>query len=458
MRGMSEAERQLRDELVDVREREDAAIKAKAPESEIRALVRREGEIKDALVTITGQSRDPQYDGMRGMGASSRGAADVPEIRGEPDEQLVPGQSFREWVARASENGVSRNRSDGRPVRVESREKDYLEDYWAVKLGLRAETRALNEDTSGSGLAITPESWVGSVIDYLYPMTVLGRAGITRSHMATEVVNVPQFAEPVAPAWIAESSPIGIDANPAFSGPIQLNATGGFKDITTYSIEMAQDAYINGGLSDFLAQSAARKYAIAVDNAGLQGVVGNAGNPGLVNETNFVQQGVSGDSGSGYTVADTTLLSKLAQKLANLNVDPHDARMQFAYISNPSVKGTFARVNASTYAKFWDAPSDVADLVENRWFTSANPAILPTTETDGTDGAGGALTGGALSSIYTGPWSFGMFGVHLDMITSTLRERFLDLGQVGLFCFMRFSIRWGHPETFCRTGGIITTS
>jgi len=52
-----------------------------------------------------------------------------------------------------------------------------------------AELRALGEDTTGSGLAITPQSWTASYIDYLYPNTVAGKLGISRVMMQTEQVN-----------------------------------------------------------------------------------------------------------------------------------------------------------------------------------------------------------------------------------------------------------------------------
>jgi hypothetical protein len=50
--------------------------------------------------------------------------------------------------------------------------------------------------------------------------------------------------------------------------------SGGFKDSTLYSMELAQDAYVRGGLPGMLAESAARKFALAVDASGIVGITG----------------------------------------------------------------------------------------------------------------------------------------------------------------------------------------
>ena len=49
-----------------------------------------------------------------------------------------------------------------------------------------------------------------------------------------------------------------------------------------------------------------------------------------------------------------------------------------------------------------------------------------------------------------------MVGMHLDVRTQVLNERYIDAGEIGLFSYVRASIRYAHPETFSRTIGIIT--
>jgi hypothetical protein len=85
----------------------------------------------------------------------------------------------------------------------------------------------------------------------------VGQLGVTKVALPTELYNIPAFTAPVQPAWLAENSTIGLDANPAFS-TLQMNAKGGWKDITSYSVELAHDAYVAGSLPDYLARSCAQ--------------------------------------------------------------------------------------------------------------------------------------------------------------------------------------------------------
>jgi hypothetical protein len=93
--------------------------------------------------------------------------------------------------------------------------------YFSQRMGFTkpgAELRALGEDTSsgsGAGQAITPQSWTARFVDFLYPLTLMGRAGASRLPMETEQVNVPQFTAPVVPQWVAENSATSLDGNPA---------------------------------------------------------------------------------------------------------------------------------------------------------------------------------------------------------------------------------------------------
>jgi HK97 family phage major capsid protein len=377
-------------------------------------------------------------------------AKGVPEIQGTPGESLVPGQSVREYVRRAAENGVTTVRETGMaPERIVNHDQQYLNDWWAHRLGISSrESRSLSEDTSGSGLAITPQAWSSSVIDFLYANAVVGQLGATVVPLPTELYNKPVLANPAQPAWLAENSAIGLDANPAFS-TIQFNSQGGWKDLTSFSIELAQDAFVAGTLPDLLAESVARNMALAVDAAAINGVSGNSGNPGLNAETGFNARHYTGDAGtSGKAPVDTTEYSVIAELVKNKN-----SRVS-AFLQNPSVTGTVSRLNASSVARYWNMPDDVkgVPIVE-----TTNPNVLPTTETSPSTASGAALTGGTFSSVYAGFWPFMMLGTHLSLQTTVLKERLIDLGQVGLFAFARYSIRTAHPETFYRTVGWITT-
>ena len=161
-------------------------------------------------------------------------------VTGRTAEVLDSKMSMRKWVDRAAERGATVESRSGQPSRIMGSSFDE-NAYWGQRLGLSkpgAETRALAEDTSGSGLAITPQSWTARFIDYAYPQTLLGRLGASMVPMQTELVNVPQLTAPVQPQWVSEAGATVLDANPAFS-TLQLAAKGMFYDITLYSMELA---------------------------------------------------------------------------------------------------------------------------------------------------------------------------------------------------------------------------
>lgn len=54
-------------------------------------------------------------------------------------------------------------------------------------------------------------------------------------------------------------------------------------------------------------------------------------------------------------------------------------------------------------------------------------------------------------------WSRVMIGMHLDLTTQVLRERYADQLEIGLLTYMRVSIRLSHPEGMVRSYGALTT-
>jgi HK97 family phage major capsid protein len=377
-------------------------------------------------------------------------------VEGRVNEVIKPGQ-FRQWYDKAVGNNVSMvvgTKDTGyapRSLRAQGTDRD-INRAFGEMLGFAPhtiESRALLEDTSNSGQAIAPQSWQADFVDVLLPNTIIGKVGANVVPMATEYVNVPVFTSTVSPSWLAEANSISLDANPAFSS-LQLIAMGGFKDTTLVSVEMAQDAYINGGLPDMLAQAVAKKMQVVLDTAMLLGVTSNSGIPGLVNESGFVFRKQTGDSGtSGLAPTTTTELGVVAEQSVKKNVDVS----QLGFVSNIGVHEAFERIAVSAYGRYWDNPPLVTNVP---WVTSENSA-LPYAETDPATASSVAQSGGSYSSLYCGPWSRFMYvGVHLDLTTQWLKERYIDTGEVGLFSYLRYSIRFAHPETFTRTIGVIT--
>lgn len=276
--------------------------------------------------------------------------------------------------------------------------------------------------------------------------------GVHTVPMDRENVNMPVYTSSYAgPNWIAENGSLSLDAGPAFA-PLSLQTPGGWKFYTRVSLELAQDAFIQGGLDTWLAEAAARKLAVALDTSLLLGVTSNPGAPGLAGETGMITRHYTGDSGtSGIAPADTSELGVIAEASVKKYVLAED----LAFVSNIGAHEAFERIKVTSYGRYWQDPPLVANVP---WYTSEN-SVLSYTETDPTTASSVAQTGGSYSSVYCGPWARSTyFGVRLDLGSSLMRldQRLIDQGQIGYFAMFRGSIRQAYPSTFTRTVGVIT--
>ena len=365
-------------------------------------------------------------------------------IQGRPGE-AIPVGCMTTWYQRAKENGV---------FRAQGHDRDWNRTFGEI-CGFAEKTmesRTLLEDVSGSGQALSINQYLPQAIDVLLPQTIIGKLNFNIVPMDRELVQMPIFTSTYAgPQWIAENGNLALDAGPAF-GPLQLQAPGGWKFYTSVSMELAQDAYLQGSLDQWLANAAARKLAVALDTSMLMGVTANVGVPGLVNETSFNTRHYTGDAGtSGTTPADTQELAAIAEVAMKKYIEVSE----LAYVSNVGTHEAFTRIPLATYGKYFELPPLVANVP---WVMSENSA-LAYTETDPATQANVAQTGGSYSSLYCGPWArFGYLGIRLDLGSSMMRldQRLIDQGQIGFFSMFRGSIRFAHPETFSRTIGVIT--
>jgi hypothetical protein len=383
-------------------------------------------------------------DAMPGNGRpamSKKIAKRAANIQGRPGE-AIPVGCMTAWYERACANGVFRNQGTDRD--------------WNRAFGEMAgfakptmESRTLLEDTTGSGAALSINQYLPQAIDVLLPQTIMGQLGFNVIPMDREFCQIPVFTSTYAgPQWIAEAGNLSLDAGPAFA-PLLLTASGGWKFYTAVSLELAQEAFLAGGLDLWLAGAAAKKLAVALDTSMLMGVAGMVGAPGLNNENLFAIRKQTGDSGStGLAPVDTQELSVIAELAIKKYIDVSE----IAYISNVGVHEAYTRIPLSTYGKYFDIPNLVAKVP---WVMSENSA-LSYTETDSTTPA---QTGGSYSSIYAGPFSrFGYLGIRMDLASSAMKldQRLIDQGLIGFFSMFRGSLRFAHPETFSRTVGVIT--
>jgi HK97 family phage major capsid protein len=383
----------------------------------------------------------PDVNANRRPGMSKKLAKRAANIQGKPNEAIPPG-CMRVWLERAIANGVMPNQGSDRD----------LNRYFGEKMGFAKpsmESRTLLEDTAGSGQALSPTEYLADVIDVLLPNTLMGRLGFNVIPMQHENTQIPVYTSTYAgPSWIAENGSLSLDAGPAF-GPLLLQAPGGWKFYTSVSLELANDAFINGGLDHWLAMAASKKLQVALDTSMLLGVTGNVGVPGLISESGFVTRKQTGDAGTtGLAPTNTAELGVIAELAVKKNIPVSD----LAFVSNIGAHEAYERIPLNTYGRYYEDPPLVRDVP---WYTSENSA-LPYVETDATPPV---QTGGSYSSLYCGPFArYGYLGIRLDLAASMMRldQRLIDSGQVGYFSMFRGSVRFAHPETFSRTVGIIT--
>lgn len=334
------------------------------------------------------------------------------------------------------------------PKTIETRGSDIdesagrRENYWRAKFGAAGfsvgayDTRALGEDvTSGAGAAsaVVPTVVSSSVIDLLRPATILDKIGATFFDMESEFQNVPVWTADVAPSYVAENASVSLDGNPGFSS-LQFSAAGLYSDITLISTNAIEDAVTSGGLAAYVEAAVAKKYARLMDTTFLTGTSGNAGNPGIYNESGLTVQSLGTN---GATPANPDFLSKAVQAVKAANDVPN------FYLMNPVTEGTIERLKAATgdYPAYWELPRSVQAL------TPVVSSTVPANETAGTTSN--------TTSVLVGNGANVMVGIRRDLTVKLLVERYADQNAVGVWSTLRFSIRTAHPQAMVRVTGLI---
>jgi HK97 family phage major capsid protein len=351
--------------------------------------------------------------------------------KGEPGEVLGSDQSMATWARRARANGTLRNDGADRDINR----------YWQERFGLASpsiETRALEESISsgaGAGAALVPIEYSTTFVDLLRSKLIIHNAGCSMLPMTSESYSLPVYTNDIAPTWLVEAGTNSLDANPAFS-PLLFQAIGAWQDITLVSRQVVEDTNQQGGLVGLLTETIGQKFARVVDQVAFYGASGNAGAPGLVNETGIQTSGTASPVGFGTNGGSPTDYSQIsigAEAIRAENTDPT------AIVASPHAVGTYARL-VDTLGQPMRVTPDIADIP---WLDSTT---LLTNEAQG--------TGTNLTSVYLGDWKRLILGMRIELQVTVLKERYADLGCYGLWSYMRFSPRVSHPETFYRLTGM----
>ncbi|HEY2578418.1 MAG TPA: phage major capsid protein [Streptosporangiaceae bacterium] len=381
---------------------------------------------RDEMETLSRNHRDLAHtirvrkDAQRGAKAGSwKGDS---RTEGKPNELLGADQSIATWAKRAKANGNIRNDGTDRD----------LNRYWQERFGLAspsAETRALEESVtsgSGAGAAIVPIEYSTHFVDLLRAKLIVHNAGCSMLPMISEQHSMPVYTNDVAPTWLAEAGTNSIDANPAFS-PLLFQAIGAWQDITLVSRQVVEDTNQEGGLVGLLTETIGAKFARVVDQVAFYGTSGNAGAPGLVNESGLQTSGTAAPAGFGTNGGSPTNYSQIsiaAEAIRAENTDPT------AIVASPHAVGTYARL-VDTLGQPMRKTPDIADIP---WLDSTT---LLTNETQG--------TGTSLTSVYLGDWKRLILGMRVELQVTVLSERYADLGCYGIWSYLRFSPRVSHP-------------
>lgn len=366
-------------------------------------------------------------------GVMPGGDDDRKAVRGNAQEMLRPNQSFAEW---AESRGLAQGSK-----RTAATSFDW-DAYWSQRLGFAkpgAESRVvgMGEDTttgSGAGNAVVGQIWGHELQDLIRAKLWLSRFNVTTVPMTGEVLNVPVFQSDVQPAFITESNALALDITPSV-GTLTLSATGSFADVTAASLNVIEDAVINGGIDAMIRNSIAQKYARIIQQIALYGQAGS-GTTGLVNTTGLLMQSMGTNGAAPTSYKD---ISKAVAQVRAQSVEPS------GLVWHPNTKAEYAEL-VDTLGQPMRPTPDVADLVDN----AADSASL----TYGTETQGTATTA---SSLYVGDWQYCLLGMRTQGVeVSILKERYAEYQMVGFLSRWRGCVQYLHPtQAFVRLQGLL---
>ena len=194
-------------------------------------------------------------------------------------------------------------------------------------------------------------------------------------------------------------------------------------NVTLASRQLIDDTNQSGGLASLIESNLAAAMARGMDNSALYGT--GTGQPAGILTSAYsgsVQSVSMGTNGAAPTNYDQ--MSQAVQKVQVANGEPT------VIATNPQVYGTYSRLNASTYGKYWDVPQNVGDLWPPRYSTA-----FTATETQGSsNAASSALVMNANRVI---------LGLRQGFQVMIADQRWIDALQVGFVSFLRHD--WNFP-------------
>ncbi len=362
-------------------------------------------------------------------------AADHPEVNHVDRSQLVADPAWSRSTA---------SFQHGQPLAAGQRMTDYVaargmvgDDEQDLSLqkwlrgtvlgdwtGAPRELKAMQEGTLSSGGAMVPTPLSAEVIDRMRNQSRVIQAGARTVPMESATLKMARVASDPSAAWHTESATI----TPS-DGTLEVVTftARALTSIVKFSLELLEDA---SGVDDLVKQIMGDTFALKVDLAALYGS-GIAPEPQGVKAATGVTTLSSGANGAAPTSWD--FLVDAEGTLADNNFDAT------AVIDAPRTERELGKLKDSTGQPL-RMPDYIADLP--RYPTNQVPINL----TQGTSVDA--------SDVFTADWGNLMIGVRHQFSVKVMDQRYLDTGEVGLFCFWRGDVQLARPKAFVVTTGV----
>lgn len=288
------------------------------------------------------------------------------------------------------------------------------------------EHRALSEGTLSAGGYTVPEILAVELIDRFRARATVMRAGATTIPLDSNKQYIARLTgDPVA-SWRNESAAIG-SSDPTFDR-VAFTARSLAAQVIA-SRELLEDTVnIETALDNALTQA----MALEVDRVALRGS-GVAPEPQGLRTLAGVSEKVMGVNGAAITNYDPFL--DVLQNMQDANaLDPT------AFIMAPRTARVLNGLKDSTTQPLRRPPA----LEPFPFYATTQ---VPVNEAQG--------TANNASTVYTGNFRELLIGVRTTLSIEVLKERYADLGQIGLIAWMRADVQAAHAASFARIIGVI---
>ncbi len=270
---------------------------------------------------------------------------------------------------------------------------------------------AMGEGSSGDGGYLVNPALSAEVIDLVRAKSRVFEAGARTIEMPQATLYMARLTQDCQTTWHGEGVSDLLVNGAKFDRVTFLAKTLG--SVILLSKELVQDA---PNVGEVVTQSLAKAFALEVDRAALLGD-GSSNSP----------TGLAHISGVGSTAG--AALTDYSEFVASIGRMMANSTFPTAFITSPQV-----RIKAEGLQDTLHQPLRKPDIMTN--VPILDTAKVPYTGSPNT------------SSVYAGDWTQMMIGVRAQFELKTLKERFVEYGQIGLAAWFRCDVQIAHTAGF----------